>query len=82
MLTLQELWYENINPSEDKVVSDEEKRLVELKARHQEKLSSSLNNNDLDTFKKFVECFAEYSMLIEAQAFEIGFKLAVQMLTE
>ncbi|SJZ38456.1 hypothetical protein [Eubacterium coprostanoligenes] len=42
MSTLQELWYGNIRPNEDKIISDEEKRLIELIARHHETLSSSL----------------------------------------
>lgn len=82
MSTLQELWFGNVNPSEDKVITDEEQRLVELMAMHQVKLMSSLSNDDLDSFKKFVECSEEYSSLTEAQAFEIGFNLAVKILTE
>ena len=80
MTTLQDLWYRNIRPNEDKVITDEEKRLIELIARHHETLSSFLKNNDLDVFEKYVDCFTEYASLIEAQAFEIGFKLAVKML--
>lgn len=30
MTTLQDLWYGNIRPNEDKVISDEEKELVTL----------------------------------------------------
>ena len=30
MTTLQDLWYGNIRPNEDKVITDEEKGLVEL----------------------------------------------------
>lgn len=82
MSTIKELWFGNIRPNENKVITDEEKKLVELMARHQEKLSSSLKDNELDSFQKFVECVEEYSMLIEAQAFEIGFKLAINLLTE
>lgn len=82
MSTIKELWFGNINPNENKVITDEEKRLVELMARYQEKLNSSLKNNELDSFKKFVECAEEYSMLTEAQAFEIGFKLAIALLKE
>ncbi|WP_423240860.1 DUF6809 family protein [Eubacterium coprostanoligenes] len=33
-------------------------------------------------FEKYVDCFTEYSSLIECQAFEIGFKLAVKLLKE
>lgn len=82
MTTLQELWYGNIRPNEDKVITDEEKRLIELIARHHETLSSSLKNDDLDVFEKYVDCFTEYASLIEAQAFKIGFKLAVNMLID
>lgn len=82
MSTLQELWYGSIRPNEDRVITDEEKELVELIARHHEVLSSSLRNNDLDVFEKYVDCFTEYASLIEAQAFEIGFKLAVKLMKE
>lgn len=82
MSTIQALWFGNIKPNEDKVITDEEKRLVELMARHQEKLSSSLGTNELDSFNKYVECSVEYASLIEAQAFEIGFRLAIDLLTE
>lgn len=82
MTTLQELWYGNIRPNEDKIISVEEKKLIELIARHHETLSSSLKNNDLDVFEKYVDCFTEYASLIECQAFEIGFRLAVNMLID
>lgn len=82
MTTLQELWYGNIRPNEDKVFSDEEKKLIELMAKHHEKLSSSLKNDELVVFEKYANCFTEYDSLIECQAFEIGFKLAVKILTE
>ena len=82
MTTLQELWYGNIKPNEDKAITDEEKRLIELNARHHETLSTSLKNEDLVVFEKYVDCFTEYTSLVEAQAFEIGFNLAVKILTE
>ena len=82
MTTLQELWYGNIRPNEDKIITDEEKRLIELIARHHETLSSSLKNDDLVVFEKYVDCFTEYASLVESQAFEIGFNLAVKFLTE
>ena len=79
---IQELWYGNIRPNEDKVISDEEKRLIELIARHHETLYSSLKDNDLKVFEKYVDCFTEYASLIEAQAFEIGFKLALKLMKD
>ena len=82
MNILQELWYGNIRPNEDKVITDEEKELVSLIAKHHETLFSSLKNNDLVVFEKYVDCFTEYASLIEAQAFEIGFKLAENLLID
>lgn len=82
MSILQELWYGNIKPCEDRDISDEEKKLVELMARHQEYLTLTLKDKELDTFKKYVECVDEYTSLVECQAFEIGFKLAVRLLNE
>ena len=55
MTTLQELWYGNIRPSKDKVITDVEKELVDLIARHHETLSSSLKDNDLDMFEKYAD---------------------------
>lgn len=68
MTTLQNLWYGNIRPNEDKVITEEEKRLVSLIALHHEILSSSLKDNNLDVFEKYVDC------LIECKTFKIGFK--------
>lgn len=82
MSILQELWYGNINPSEDRDISDEEKKLVELMARHQEYLTSKLKDKELDSFKKYIECTDEYTSLVECRAFEIGFKLAIKVLTQ
>ncbi|MGN0005141.1 MAG: DUF6809 family protein [Candidatus Gastranaerophilaceae bacterium] len=82
MSTLQELWLGNIRPNEDKVITDKEKELIEFIARYHETLSSSLKNDDLNVFEKYVDYFTEYASLIEAQAFEIGFKLAFKILTE
>ena len=82
MNILQELWYGNIRPNEDKVITDEEKELVSLIAKHHETLFSSLKNNDSVVFEKYADCFTEYASLIEAQAFEIGFKLAENLLID
>lgn len=82
MSILEELWYGNIKPCEDKDISDEEKKLVELMARHQECLTSKLKEKELDEYKKYVECADEYTSLVECQAFEIGFKLAVRLMNE
>ena len=82
MTTLQKLWYGNIRPNEDKVITDEEKELVSLIAKHHESLSSSLKNDELVVFEKYADCFTEYASLIECQAFEIDFKLALKLMKD
>lgn len=80
MTMLQELWYGNVNPSVDREISDGEKKVVELMARHQEYLTSKLKGEELDSFQKYIECSEEYNSLVECRAFEIGFKIAVELL--
>ena len=65
MSILQELWYGNIRPNEDKVITDEEKRVIELIARHHETLSSSPKDNDLVVFEKYADCFTEYACCLK-----------------
>lgn len=67
MTTLQELWYGNIRPNEDKIITNEEKKLIELIARHHETLSTSHKNDDLNVFVKYVDCFNEYASLLSAK---------------
>lgn len=72
MSILEELWYGNINPSEDRDISDEEKKLVELMARHQEYLTSKLKDKELDEFKKYVECCNEYTSWLNVRRLKSG----------
>ena len=82
MTILQELWYGNIKPNEDKVITDKEQELVKLMARHQDYLKSKLKSKEYDELEKYMLCSDEYTSVVECQAFEIGFKLAVKILTE
>lgn len=82
MSVLQDLWYGNLRPCENREISEEEKNLIESMALHQEKLFASLKENDLKTFKEYIEYNEKYASLVERQTFEIGFKLAVKLLTE
>ena len=82
MSALHDLWYGNLRPSENREISKEEKNLIESMASQQEKLFASLKDNDLEIFKEYIEYNEKYASLVERQAFEIGFKLAVKLLTE
>lgn len=82
MSALHDLWYGNLRPIENREISKEEKILIESMASQQEKLFTSLKDNDLKIFKEYIENNEKYASLVERQAFEIGFKLAVRLLTE
>ena len=82
MSALHDLWYGNLRPIENREISKEEKILIESMATQQEKLFTSLKDNDLKIFKEYIENNEKYASLVERQAFEIGFKLAVRLLTE
>lgn len=82
MSALQDLWYGNLCPSENREISKEEKNLIESMAMQQVNLFASLKDNDLKIFKEYIEYNEKYTSLVERQAFEIGFKLAVKLLTE
>lgn len=82
MSVIQDLWYGNLRPSENREISEEEKNLLDSMVLQQEKLFASLKENDLKTFKEYIESNEKYASLVERQAFEIGFKLALKLLTE
>lgn len=82
MSALHDLWYGNLQPSENREISKEEKNLLDSMASQQEKLLASLKGNDLAIFKKYILNCEKHSSLEESKAFEIGFKLAVKLLTE
>ena len=82
MSALHDLWYGNLRPSENREVSKEEKNLIESMASQQESLFAFLKDNGLKIFKEYIEYNEKYASLVERQAFEIGFKLAVKLLTE
>lgn len=82
MSVLQDLWYGNLRPNENRKISEEEKELIESMALQQEKLFASLKDNDLKIFKEYIEYNEKYASLVESHAFEIGFKLAVKLLTK
>ena len=67
MSALQELWYGNLRPSENREVSKEEKNLIESMALQQEKLFASLKGNDLAMFNEYLSNSEKYSSLAESR---------------
>ena len=81
MSILQQLWYGEVNPSENKTITDQETALLTKMSELQNMVTASLDDKSLHKFKEYLECSDEYASLMEAQAFEIGFKTAMLILT-
>lgn len=67
MSVIQDLWYGNIKPNEDKVITEEEKKLVQLMARHYETLSSSLKDDKLETLKNMLSALRNTQYLLKVK---------------
>lgn len=81
MSAIEELWYGNIKPCENKAKTSEEENLTKLMGRHQCQLQKTLNEEQADIFKKYISCSDEYTSLVECEAFKVGFNLAKELLT-
>lgn len=82
MSVFQDLWYGNLRPCENRAISEEEKNLIESVALQQENLFASLKGDDFKAFNEYILYSEKYSSSAESKAFEIGFKLAMKLLTE
>lgn len=82
MSVLQELWFGNIHPNEEKIICKEERELVASMDNHENSLRSVLDEKDVDILNKYIDCCSKYTCLIESQAFELGFKFARQILCD
>lgn len=83
MRALQELWFGNIKPGENKLPPDSEQcELVSLIVRHEETLFPMLSEKSKDIYEKLRECKAELSSLVECEAFISGFRLGARIMLE
>lgn len=82
MTILQQLWYGDLKPGEQKIISEQEKILLEQLSNKQENLQKVLSNEQLKLFNDYVSLYDQYASLTESQAFEIGFKISIMIMTE
>ena len=83
MSILEELWYGNVKPNENRLPADSEQgKLVSLIVRHEEKLLSLLSEQAMETYEKLRECRSELSSLVECGAFVSGFSLGARIIFE
>ena len=80
---IKELWHGNIIPQEDsRTNSKEMKELIGYIARHNEDLTKLLNDEQMEIFEKYQECWNEYVSLAEAAIFEYAFRLGARLAME
>ena len=82
MRILEEFWYGNIEPTEYDTSSVEFKKLLELICRNEEKLRSSMTEEQKELFEKYIDCTHEYQAITACQIFQNGFKLGARMMLE
>ena len=81
--TINDLWYGNINASEQCAVNQlQMQKVLALMARHEAALCSGFTDQQKKVWEKYVDCAAEYYDLFSEAAFRSGFSLGVKLLAE
>ncbi len=83
MTTLDDLYYGNIHPCDRDIVrGSPTDRLLRLLCKNEDRLTSTLTEQQKETFIKFKNCQDELTCLTEREAFKTGFILATRIMTE
>ena len=83
MRILEEFWYGNIEPAEyDASPSKEYKELLRLIARNEEKLLSTMTDEQKEVFSRYQDCTRECQALADCMLFQNSFKLGARMMLE
>ena len=83
MNTLEDLYYGNLFPQEKCArLDDEVKELLKLLNRNEEKLISTLSDEQKETFEKYKDCNREISEISEREIFLNGFRLGARIIID
>ena len=83
MSVLEELWYGNLEPSEFFFSSSREyKELLHLVSHSEEKLLSTMTQEQKELFSRYSDCIREFQSLTELLLFQSSFKLGARMMAE
>ena len=83
MNLLEEFWYGNIEPAEYDISSSKEnKELLQLISRNEEKLLTTMTDDPKKLFTKYVDCVREYQVMAECLLFQNSFRLGGRMMLE
>jgi len=83
MSLLEEFWYGNIDPWEyDASPNEENKELIRLISRNEEKLLATMTEEQKDLFARYTDCVREYQAMAEYLLFQSSFRLGARMMLE
>lgn len=83
MNILEEFWYGNIEPAEYEPASSKECReALQLIVRNEEKLLSTMTDEQKSLFSRYTEAIREYQAMTERLLFQNSFKLGARMMLE
>ena len=83
MTVLEDLWYGNIRPVENYVEGNTDyKCLLRLVSKNRETLENELSPKQLELLEKYNTSANEMNATSEIAAFQCGFALGVQIMTE
>ena len=83
MSVLEELWYGNLEPSEFSFSSGQEyKELLHLVSCSEEKLLSTMTQEQKELFSRYSDCVREFQSLTELLLFQSSFKLGAKLMAE
>ena len=83
MKILEEFWYGNIEPTDyDTSSCKEYKKLQELICRNEEKLRTTMTDEQKELFEKYADCVREYQVMAECRLFQNSFRLGARIMLE
>ena len=81
---LEEFWYGDITPTEYSRIENNAsyKEALSLVTQQQERLKTTLNDEQKDLFERLLTANEEFSNIIELDCFKVGFKLGTRFTIE
>ncbi len=83
MNPIKELWYGNIDPMNDADFNtDEVKELTKVMAKQSMELDGTLTEEQKDLLEELLNTRSEQEALLEATAFEFGFRIGARLMLQ
>ena len=83
MTILEDLWYENVRPTERSIIRGSKlDNLMNLLCQNEDDLMKGITEKQKESFEKFKDCQSEITDYLETEAFTQGFTIAVKLMVE